>query len=63
MDHYHRSFVRQAQREDDRARAETRTVDLTAVILSSALLIDTTHLAEPQHVFYYLLLPLLPIVS
>lgn len=31
MDHYHMSYVRQAQRED--GRYITETVDLTAVIL------------------------------
>lgn len=37
MDHYHRSYTRQAQREDGRYLTETRTADLTAAILGFGL--------------------------
>ncbi len=37
MDHYHRSYMRQAQREDDRYLTETRRADLVAAILGFGL--------------------------
>lgn len=37
MDHYHRSYMRQLQMEDGQYLTETRTTDLTAVILGFKL--------------------------